>query len=138
MKKIAARLRHHADLAARTGAELGGGITGFHAEFLHILQARLQAKAGGRFAVQIPPRGIDDGRPFDTIKPQSIFLVRAPAETDVIKASATRGLGARNEQIKLRKLAPVQREGRYLPFVDVAADTGRAGVHYNQLPARNV
>ena len=60
VENIAARLRYDADLPARTGAELRRVIAGFHAEFLNVLQARLQSKTGGRFAVQITWRSIDD------------------------------------------------------------------------------
>ena len=68
MENIATRLRYYADLPARTGAEFRRVVAGLHAKFLHILQARLQAKTGGGFAVQIARRSIDDRRSLDTIK----------------------------------------------------------------------
>ena len=137
MELVGAGLGHHADLARRARAVLGRVVARFHAELLHVLQAGLQAEAGGTFAVQVARRGVDDRGTLDAVEAHGVLLVGAAAEADVVERPAARGLRARRQQVELRQLPAVQRQRGHFALVDVGADAGRAHIDHHQVAARD-
>src|SRR5262249_14690835 len=110
MELVAAGLADDADLARGSGPKLGRVVARVHAELGDGLDAVLKAEAGGDFAVEVAGRGVDNRACFHSVETDGVFLVGATAEPDVIEAAAARGLGARGKQVKLRKLAAIQRK----------------------------
>src|SRR5262249_58259334 len=81
VKRVAARLGDDAHLPAAAGPEFSRVGARLDAEFLDVLEARLQLEWRGDLAVQVARRGVDDRRTFDAVVADRLLLDRAAAHT---------------------------------------------------------
>src|SRR5262249_27151525 len=83
-ERVAARLGDDADLPAAAGPVLSRIGARLDAEFLDVLEARLQLEWRGDLAIEIARRGVDDRRTFDAVVADRVLLDGAAAEADVL------------------------------------------------------
>src|SRR5512138_2102033 len=102
MDIIAAGPSDHADLAAGPGAVFRRIGVRVDAEFLDVLQARLQFERGRDFAVQVARRRVDDGRALDAVEADHVLLDAAAAEADVAERARSAVERAWRLQVELR------------------------------------
>ena len=128
VEAVAARLGDDAHLAAGAGAELGRVAARFDAEFLDVLEARLQLERRAVLAVHIARRGVDDRGTLDAVVLDDVLFVGPAREADVLPGAVARVLRAGRLQQQLRHLAAVDRQALHLALADVGADARRADV----------
>ena len=128
MEFVRSGFSNHTDLSAGSGAKLGRKIARIDTEFLHIFQTRLQAKGRRNLTVQVARTGIDDGSPFNAVVADHVLIVRTSRETDVREGSGSAVDASRRLQIKLRKLAAIDRKALDLAGVYICAHRSGADI----------
>src|SRR5262249_39145425 len=128
VKRVAARLGDDAHLPTAAGPEFSRVGARLDAEFLDVLEARLQLEWRGDLPVQGARRGGDDRRTFDAVVADRVLLDGAAAEADVLPGAGPGVLRARRLQHQLRHLPAVHRKAVHLALAEVDPDLGGAEI----------
>ena len=94
-------------MAARSGSEFCGVVTGLDAKLLNVFQTRLQTKRRSNLSIQIAGTRIDGGGAFDAVVTDDVLLGGSPGEVDVAEGTRTAVDRSWRLQIELRNLSAV-------------------------------
>src|SRR4029077_226280 len=128
VESITAALGDDTDLPAAPRAKLRRIVIGVYAKLLHILHAGLQPEYAAHFTADVARVVGDDAAGFNAIVAERVFFEGAGVEANVVKGSTCEIDRAGRQQVKLRNLAPVDRQFLNLPRGDVAANRCGSGV----------